>query len=402
MSKNKKTTPKKHAALPEDQDDALTHSLVSLAVEITGLKDSVSMQDALKPRQGELQKLIRKCLQQRKDDVLLEALETTLDEDSDAYLLLKEAIEDASENILFRRDDGRELEVNAFVIPLFAHTDGGLRIDQCFQDEEAFDLLRKSIQDAKLESDDASVVLVSHAYHLDEIEEIGFSQLHEMIREAYETMTRKKITATPAITRSMSGWPENHFAPTDRAVELRFLLGFTLKRLDDPFYRVPEKEAAADRYFEARAARFRRWTTLVAPLIKRCLVTDGRDIDVDFLYQDLFHGGKERGIAEYDMLQMMSELHHGLQVNGIAAEHTRAIIGPTDAGGGMALRVNLYASADDALVASSDKPLGIVFDLQAEADDAFDALSTIGVTSLSIAKRFDEDGRPVDARPYRR
>lgn len=402
MSKNKKPAPKKQAAVPEVHDDeALVRNLVSLATQVTGLRDSVSMRDALKHRQLDLQKSIRKCLQQRMDDTLQEALETVLDEDSDAYLLLKESLEDQAENIVFHRDDGRELEVNAFVIPLFAHTDGGLHIGQSFQDEEAFDLLRKSIQDAQLESADANVVLVSHAYHPDELDSIGYSQLHTMVREAYETMTRKKITDTPAIALSMSGWPESHFAPEDRAVELRFLLGFTLKRLDDPFYQVPEKESAADRYFETRATRFRRWAKLVAPLIRRCLVTDGRDIEVDFLYQDLFHGGRERGIAEYDMLQLMSELHHGLQANGVAAGDTKAIVGPSDMDGEMVLRVNLYSVADDSLAASADKPLGIVYDLRGETDDVVDALKTIGVTSFSQAKKFDAGDQPVDVRPIR-
>lgn len=401
MSKNKKTAPKKPVELPEEHDDALTRSLVTLATEVTGLRDSVSMKDTLKHKQGDLLKAIRKCLQQGKDEVLDEALDTALDNDSDAYLLLKESIEDQAENVVFHRDDGHDLEVNAFVIPMFVHSDGGLRAEQCFQDEEAFDLLRKSIQDAQLESADANVVLVSHAYHPDEIDSIAYSQLHDMVREAFDTMTRKKITDTPQISLSMSGWPENHFAPEDRAVELRFLLGFTLKRLDDPFYKVPEKAAAADRYFDVRASRFRRWTTLVAPLIRRCLVNDGREIEVDFLYQDLFHGGKERGIAEYDMLQVMSDLHHGLQASGLTAENTKAIIGVADAGGELLLRINLHAAADDTLVASADKPLGIVFDLRNESDDAVDALKTIGVQSFALAKSFDADGNPVDIRPYK-
>jgi hypothetical protein len=378
----------------------LTRNLYELAVDLAAKKGRKSMTEALKQKESDFQKIIRKCLYQKKDDILYEALERTQYADSDAYQLLKESIDEASGIIVFRRDEGHDLEVNAFVIPVFAHTSGGLHSGQCFQDQEAFDLLVQSFKEAQLESPDANVVLVSHAYDLDEIDRISYSQLNDMVRDAFGSMTSKKAVATPAIVRSISGWPENHFEPEDMAVELRFLLGFALKKTDDPFYQVPQDEAAADRYFEARAARFQRWTQQVAPLVKRALVTDGREIDINFLYQDLFHGGKERGVAEYYTLQMMAELHHGLDVHGTLPEDTNAIIGPADVEGEMVLRVNLYAEADGALLASSEKPLGVARDLPIEADDAYDALMTIGVKSLALAMKFDADGQPVDARPY--
>jgi hypothetical protein len=400
MPKNKRPTPRKSVASPEEQEDALTQKLCELAIDLAEQEDSESMTDSLKEKESDFQKIIKKCLYQKKDDILYEALERAKYADSSAYQLLKDSIGEASEVIVFRRDEAHDLEVNAFVIPLFAQTHGGLHSEQCFQDQEAFDLLTGSFQEAQLESRDATVVLVSHAYHLDEIDGITYSQLNDMVRDAFGSMTSKKAAATPAIDRSMSGWPENHFGPEDQAVELRYLLGFTLKRLDDPFYRVPEDEAAVDSYFEARDTRFQQWTQQVAPLVKRCLVTDGTAVDINFLYQDLFHGGKERGIAEYNTLRMMSELHHGLQVHGIMPEHAHAIIGPADIDGEMVLRVNLYANAGGALIASSEKPLDIVRDLQIEADDAYDALTTIGVHTLALAVRFDADGQAVDARPY--
>ena len=400
MQKSKRPNQGKPAASPEDLDDALTQNLAALAIEFAQSEESALKTEPFKQKKYDFQRIIKKCLQQRKDEVLHEALERAQDEDSDAFLALKESIEEASEIVVVRRDDGRDLEVNAFVIPLFAQALGGLHEEQCFQDEEAYDLLCKSFKEDQLESPDATVVLVSHAYHLDEISRIDYSQLNEMVREAYDSMTRKKAPAAPAIARSMNGWPENHFEADDPTVELRFLLGFTLKTLDDPFYRIPENEAAADRYFEKRAARFQEWTKKAAPLVKRCLATDGAKIDIDFLYQDLFHGGKERGIAEYYMLQMLSELHQDLHEHGTLPENTRAIIGPTDVAGELVLRVNLYAEDDGALVASSDKPIGVVRDLQIEADDAHDALLSIGVKSLSLAMKFDMDGQPVDVRPY--
>jgi hypothetical protein len=312
-----------------------------------------------------------------------------------------ENVEELSENVIFRRDQGPDLEINAFVIPLFVRTLGGLRSEQCFQDEEAFELLRASLQEGELESRQARVVLVSHAYHLEEIERIGYSQLGAMVHEAFETMTRKKAVAAPAIARSMSGWPEIRFAPEDRAVELRFLLGFALKALDDPFYQVPEKEAAADRYFEARAQRFQRWTQQAVSLVKRCLVTDGREADIDFLYQDLFHGGKATAIGEYRMLQMLSELQQSLEEQGIAPESSKAVVGPAEADDEMLLRVNLYAEADGRLLAASEKPIGRGRALQAEAEDVCDALRTLGMKSLALAAKFDPDGQPVEVRPHR-
>lgn len=400
MSKSKRSSPGKSVESPEEQEEALTQNLLELARDLAHQEDRVAMTASLQQKKTDFEKLIKKCLHQKKDDILYEALERATYEDRDAYPFLKSSIEEASEIIVFRRDEGPDLEVNAFVIPVFAHTNGGLHDAQCFQDQEAFDLLSASFKDAQLEGPDANVVLVSHAYHLDEIDGISYSELNEMVREAFASMTGKKAVATPAIGRSMSGWPENHFAPEDQAVELRFLLGFALKAIDDPFYQVPKNDAAADRYFEVRAMHFQRWTQAFSPLVKRCLVTDGTDIDVNFLYQDLFHGGKERGIAEYYILQLIADMHYGLHMHGAAPEDTKAVIGPCDGGGKMMLRVNLHAKADGALLASSEKPLDVGRNLQTEVDDACDALATVGVTSLALALTFDADNQAVDVRPY--
>jgi hypothetical protein len=400
MTKQKRPSPAKSLASMAPEDDAVTQKLVELALDLQSLDEYAKVPDELKKKHGELRKLIRKCLHQDKDASLREALDCAREEDESSWEILRTNVEELSETVIFRRDQGPDLEVNTFVIPMFVHSDGGLRGDQCFQDEEAFELLRASLQEGGLESPDASVVLVAHAYHLDEIAHIGYSQLSAMVHEAFDSMTRKKTKEAPAIARSMSGWPENRFAPEDRAVELRFLLGFALKTLDDPFYKVPEKEAAADRYFEARALRFRQWAQKYASLVKRCLVTDGRDIDIDFLYQDLFHSGKATAVGELDMLQMMSDLQLALQERGIAPAASHAVMGTLDIDDDMLLRVNLYAEADGSLLASSDKPVSHARALQVEADDVHDALQTLGVKSVALAKRFEADGKPVDARPY--
>ncbi|MBC7490523.1 MAG: hypothetical protein H7240_11700 [Glaciimonas sp.] len=58
---------------------------------------------------------------------------------------------------------------------------------------------------AELESLDATVVSVSYAYHMDEIDSITFSHLNALVREAFAAMTDKKVAATLAIDSSLSG-----------------------------------------------------------------------------------------------------------------------------------------------------------------------------------------------------
>ncbi|UUZ54452.1 hypothetical protein LP419_39915 [Massilia sp. H-1] len=105
-------------------------------------------------------------------------------------------------------------------------------------------------------------------------------------------MSERKLVAAPALEASITGWAPTSFAPADKAVELRFLVGFAYKREDDPFYAVPEDEAAADAWFEERVARYRAWTETVAPLVKRCLAAAPGALDLYFLYQDLFFGAR--------------------------------------------------------------------------------------------------------------
>jgi hypothetical protein len=404
MPKNKRPTPKKSAPSPEEKEDALIQQICDLALTLAEQEEED--RDNAAATQAELHKIVRKCLHRKEDDILYEALERSKDADIDSWKVLKECITEASEVALIRREQGADIEINAFVIPVFARTDGGLHADQCFTDQDAFDQLGKSMQQAGLESPDAKVVLINHAYHLDEIDSITYSHLSDMIRDAYISMTDKKasIAGTPAIDRSFGGWPDNLFQPGDQAIELRFLLGFALKSVDDAFYRVPEEEAAMDAYFEQRTARFQQWSETATPLLQRLLVTDGAAIDINFLYQDMFHGGKERGIAEYFMLQMMSTLNQALADGGVEPQATRAVIGPVTLRDDIFLRVNLYREADDALVATAEKPLGMGVgsdeDLQIEIDDAYDALSTLGVASLTIATGFDAEGQALEARLY--
>ncbi len=403
MSKSKRPPLAKtsKAVLPQAEpaeyelDEALVEKLAKLAVELA-TEDEASPE--LPNKQRDLRRMLTKSLRQKQDDVLYEALERARDLEADAYPHLREMIEEAAETVFFTRNE-RNYEINAFVIPMFARTTGGLDAEQNFRDSDAFTELTASIQEAQLESANAKVVLVSYAYHLDEIDAITYSHLEAMVRDAFAAMTDKKISATPAIERSMSSWPADRFGAEDTALELRFLLGFALKSVDDPFYTVPKKEAAMDVYFAVRAKRFQAWSEKVIPLMQRCLVSNGRECDVHFLYQDLFHGGKERGIAEYFMLQMMSELYYGLQQNGVTAQQTHAVIGPVDANGDISLRVNLYS--DGEVVATAEKQVGNVPDHQDDVDDTCDALLTLGVKSVALTEAFDTDGNAVKLRLHK-
>jgi hypothetical protein len=194
----------------------------------------------------------------------------------------------------------------------------------------------------------------------------------------------------------MSGWAPTSFTADDKAVELRFLLGFALKRADDPFYAVPEDEAGADAYFEARMQRYRVWTEQAAPLVRRVLATDPDSVEVHFLYQDLFFGAREQGMEELAMLRMMATLGAALELH---SGPVRAIVGPADVDDAMMLRVCLVGQ-DGAMLAQSDKPLDLAADLQLEVDDVCDALGTLGVEQVAVARRFDKDGNAQDERAY--
>ncbi|MDB5777038.1 MAG: hypothetical protein JWP38_3171 [Herbaspirillum sp.] len=396
MPKNKPPVPRKNKVSSEDDEDAMVQQLCDLANRLAELQRAGAAVET--EIQGALQKAIRKCLQRKQDDILYESLESCKYADIDAYRVLKDVMDETSAVSLIRPEQGAPCEINAFVIPVFARTVGGLHADQCCTDQEAFDSLRASIQQAGLESPDAQVVLIHYAYHLDEIDGITYSHLSEMIRDAYTSMTDKKSISAPAIDRSLGGWPDNPFQPGDEAVELRFLLGFALKAADDAFYSVPDGDAAMDAYFAERAARFRQWTETAAPLLKRLLApaADGAQVDIHFLYQDLFHGGKERGIAEYFMLQMMSTLNLALDGSGCTPAATRAVIGPVTMRDELFLRVNVYRDGDDTPIASVEKPLALERDPEMEIEDVCDALATIGIVRLGLAEGFDEAGLPLN------
>jgi hypothetical protein len=248
MPKNKKPVPRKPPPPVEEDDEVLARQLAALA-QAAGTPDA----------DEELHKQLRNALRKKNDDVLYGAIEEARYADPAAYQLLREAVEEAAATVLLRREGRATMEINAFAIPVFVHSTGGLKEAEAFQDGAAHEALVESLRTAGLESKGANVVVVGHAYDLAEIDAITYSGLHEIVREVAASMTDKKMLAMPALERSMPGWQQGAFGPGDKAVELRFLLGFALKREDDPFYAVPKNPAKAEAYFDARMERYRAW-----------------------------------------------------------------------------------------------------------------------------------------------
>jgi len=406
MPKNKRPVARKSANAPELKDEQQTTELCALALDLSDGEFNNDIVAAathadLAQKSLDFQRLLRKLLNQSKDEVLYGAIELARDESVDGYRYLRNAIEEGAASVRLRHADAPEMEIDAFAIPVFVHSQGGLTAAADFQDSDAYDAVLNSFTDAGLESPRARVVLVSHAYDLSEFEKITYGQLHSMVREAEQSLNNKKIMAAPALERSMaSGWAASSFGPSDNAVELRFLLGFALKRADDPFYAVPAKEKAADAYFAQRAERYQKWTEQYAPMVARCLGR-GRGSDpalrLNFLYQDLFFGARATAQAEYAMLQMLATLNQAIEGQGHAAQQLQAIIGPADIDDDMYLRVQLRAG--DSVLAECDKPLDLTADLETEVDDVSDALASLGLSQLSVALRFDADGQPQELRP---
>jgi hypothetical protein len=399
MPKNKSPVPRKSAAAPEEDADIMAQALADLALDIVEREDGGDAAD-LRLKEDECARLVRNALRKKNDDILYGAIERAKYADIGAWQYLRAHVEEASATMMIRRDGKPTEEINAFLVPLFVHSAGGLKRDDTFQDVAAFEMLRASFQQAGLESADATVVLISHAYDADEIDGISYSQLGDMLREVAATMSEKKMVETPALAASIAGWSGGSFAPADDAMELRYLLGFARKRADDPFYVVPDDEAGADDYFAARMERYRNWTLEAGPLLQSCLAKDAASVAINFLYQDLFFGAKEQGMAEMAMLAMMSAINQALDTHQLDAFQVSAIVAPADVDDQMVLRVNLYRDGAAEPVASPEMPFDLAADLQAEVDDICDALGTIGIHAVSVAMRFDRNGQPEDVRPY--
>lgn len=398
-AKGPSAQPNRKPAKPVEADpDALAQNLVDLALEITERESADPA--TLAARRQELTVLIRRLLRRKHDDVLGGAIEVARYTDADCCRLLRERVEEEAATLHVRGDGDVEMEIDAFMIPLFVHSTGGLVETDVFRDDADFEALMDSFRQAGLASPGTRIVIVRHLYDLDGVDRIRYSDLQEMLREAYAAMRSRKVVATPAIAATMRPWDGGDYGPDDEAMELRFLLGFALKAADDPFYDVPADEAAGDAYFEGRMARYRMWAGSVAPLLQRCLSSHPAGVELNFLYQDLFYGAKEQGVAELSMLATLAEVNQRLDEQQRAPDRIKAVVAPVEANGEAVLRINLYPLDGGAPLATVDKPLDLAAHLEAELEDLCDALGTVGLDGILLARGFDAAGEPESAEPY--
>ncbi|HBZ07338.1 MAG TPA: hypothetical protein DEP03_13505, partial [Massilia sp.] len=351
-------------------------------------------------REEELVVALRKALRRKRDEVLYGAIEIARFTDPQACRLLKAHIGEQAATLHIRREGEPEREIDAFLIPLFVRSTGGLVAGETFADDAAYEELAASFVAADLESTGAKVALVRHAYDLAEIDHISFSTLQELLREAAASLASKKPVPAPQLEASIRGWTGERVAPDETAMELRFLLGFSSKRADDPFYQVPRDEVGADVYFADRMRRYRAWTERVAPLVRRCLAADPDRLSVNFLYQDLFYGAKEQGVAELAILGLLSEIKGLLAGKELEPDAVRAVVAPLDGVEHIVLRVNLYAIDGGPPWGGVSRPVDLAADLGAEVDELCDALATLGIDDISTADGFSDDGHPEGAQPY--
>ncbi|KFI07607.1 hypothetical protein [Massilia sp. BSC265] len=403
MPKNKRPLPRTSNNPREPDNASLAQELADLALAIAEREEAPGFGSASE-REEELLAAVRKLLRKKRDEALYEAIEVARYTDPEACRLLRSRIEEEAANLRLRRAEGDgkdvEYEIDAFLIPLFVRTTGGLQALQTFQDEEAFEALANSFHPAGLESAGAKLVLVQHAYDLAEIDHVSYSALQEMLREAAASLLEKKLQPAPTIEASIRGWTGERFAPDESALELRFLLGFSLKRADDPFYAVPRDEAGAEAWYAAREERYRGWTFQAAPLVRRLLAREPDGIHVDFLYQDLFYGAKEQGVSELTTLGILSEIARTLSAKDLAPDQVHAAVAPLDAGEHIVLRINLYALDGGTPWGSVETPVDLAADLGAEMDTLCDALLSLGLEGVSVATGFSEDGHAEGAEPY--
>lgn len=399
MPKNKRPVPRKTAQPAAEPDhEGLAQNLADLALEITEGEDlDPSTRTA---RELDLLTLVRRLLRRKHEEVLYGAIELARYTDPGACRYLREKIEEEAATLHIRSDAGPELEIDSFMIPLFVQSQGGLREAEVFQDDAAFDELGESLRQAGLASAGTRIVLVRHLYDLDAVDRISYSVLQDMLREAAGSMRSKKLTAAPTIEASMRPWQDSGYAPDDTAMELRFLLGFSLKQTDDPFYRVPDDEAGADAYFEGRMARYRMWAGANAPLLARCLSAHPSGLELNFLYQDLFYGAKTLALDELAMVATLSEVNGRIDALGRDPQRIKAVVAPVDAGDHIALRINLYPLDGGAPLATVDKPVDLSADLESELEDLCDALGTTGLDGVLVARGFDAHGEPEGVEPY--
>ena len=388
MPKNKKPARKAPPPPAPDRTDELIEDLAVLAAEV--VEEAVA--GAVPPKMDELQKMIRNALRKKQDEVLYGAIEHASYENPGAYVLLRGEIEEAAAAIVLRAENKPAEEIDAFLVPVFVNSVGGLRREEAFADPAGFELLRASFQAAGLESAAATVVLISHLYGINEIDALSYCEVNEMLREVAATMGGKHAPM-PMLEGSI-GMLETPHAPEDEVTELRFLLGFVRRRVDDPAYAIPADEAGSDAWFEARLDRYRAWTAAADGLLRACVAADPSRVTLNFLFQNQFFAAKRQAMAEADLLSLMAELGEVFDQHELEPEQCSAVVGPVARDVDIALRVALYRNGDAAPLATVELPYDLGDDLDEEIDALCDILHNLGMASLSTTGHFGADGQP--------
>ena len=276
---------------------------------------------------------VRSHLLKKDDDTLFDALERLWNDFPDSYWTLREAVDEQASTVVLVREGAPAMEANAFAIPLFVESTGGLQAEHAFQDPEAYEALVASITGAGLESPAAKVVLVQHWYDLAAMDRLAYSAVHDLVREAAAAMSSKKLKGVPLLERSMAPAQARGFGADDHAMELRFLVGFTLRRADDAFYAIPKDEAKAEAYFDRREQAFAAWSAQAEPLLARLLAPAGRVQSINVRSQDVFHAAKDAAVAELAILELMFDIGAALDGAGIGAADAKAHVEPGPAEG---------------------------------------------------------------------
>jgi hypothetical protein len=383
-----------------DRTDELVEDMAVLALEVAEQEEGDAA--AIAAKRDELQKMVRNALRKKHDAVLYGAIEHARFDDVDAFILLRGQIEEAAASIVLRGEGRPAEEIDAFLVPVFVNSPGGLKRAEAFQDAAGFELLRASFQQAGLEADAATVVLISHMYDADEIDGISYCELNEMLREVAATMGEKKMVATPVLSGSIAEWdPAQEAADAGQnTTQLRFLLGFVRRQLDDPFYAIPADEAGADAWFAARLERYRAWTLVADGLLRACVAADLHEVALNFLYQNQFFAAKRQAMAEGDILVLMSEITAMMGEHDLDPAQTGAVVGPVALDADIALRAQMSRNGDAGPLQSFDVPFDMAEDLQAGIDELCELLRGMGIGSLSTAAKFGADGAPANVKPY--
>ena len=132
MPKNKRPVPRKSAAAPEEDAEVMAQALADLALEIVEREDGDAAD--LRLKEDEFARLVRNALRKKNDEVLYGAIERAKFTDVGAWQYLRAHVEEAGATMMIRRDGKPTEEINAFLVPLFVHSTGGLKLDETFQD----------------------------------------------------------------------------------------------------------------------------------------------------------------------------------------------------------------------------------------------------------------------------